>query len=249
MQDHDEAVRLNKYIASCGITSRRGADDLISAGRVQVNGQTVDGPGLKIVPGQDSVSVDGKAVRQQQRDITLIIHKPVQTVTTMNDPQGRKTVLSLLPPDIRKLRPVPVGRLDFFSEGLLIMTTDGDLCHRLTHPRHHQPKVYEIIVRPAVTPEQIRQIEAGMTLAEGEKLAPVRVRTFNPRRDSQMLQLTLSQGVNRQIRRMCRDLDLTVLKLRRVRQGPVLLDKLKPGEWRELTGEELRDLRTSVGLG
>lgn len=247
MTKQNEAVRLNKYIASCGVTSRRGADELINAGRVTVNGVSVDGPGLKVTE-EDAVAVDGKRIEPQKRDITIAVHKPVQTVTTMNDPQGRKTVLSLLPPEIRKLRPVPVGRLDFFSEGLLLMTTDGDLCHRLTHPSYHQPKVYEVIVRPAVTESQIHTMRSGMKLAEGEKLAPVRVRTFNPRRDSQMLELTLSQGINRQIRRMCRDLGLTVLKLRRVRQGPVLLDSLKPGQWREITGRELKDLRASAGL-
>lgn len=241
----DESIRLNKFLAQCGLASRRGADDLITQGRVTVNGAKGE-PGMRVTA-DDAVELDGTPVRQRSRDVTLILHKPVEVVTTLFDPQGRKTVMDLLPDDLRKLRPSPVGRLDFYSEGLLLMTTDGDLCNRLTHPRHHQEKMYEAWVRGKVADNSLSIMRQGMRLKEGEQLAPVGVEAA-PQAGNTLLTLTLSQGVNRQIRRMCRDLGLTVLKLRRVRQGRMELKNLQPGQFRLIEGAELAGLRKSVGL-
>lgn len=248
---HDQPLtRLNKYIAQCGITSRRGADDLVFAGRVKVNGQIADSPGIKVDNSNDCVEVDNKPIGLSKRakDLTIILNKPIETVTTVKDPQGRQTVLDLLPAGVRKLRPFPVGRLDYFSEGLLLLTTDGELCHRLTHPKWHLPKVYQVTIRGTVSDKAVKAMEAGMQLSNGDTLAPVKVVRKKPVAGTQSIELTLIQGLNRQIRRMCDDFDLTILRLHRVKQGPLSLGNLKRGAWRELTQTELAALKKAVKL-
>ncbi|MDD3313287.1 pseudouridine synthase [Pseudodesulfovibrio sp.] len=245
-----ELIRLNKFLAQSGIASRRGADEMVFAGRVAINGVTADSPGAKVDPGRDKVAVDGKPVALPGASgaVTLMLHKPIETVTTAKDPQGRRTVLDLLPKDIREMRPFPVGRLDFYSEGLLLLTTDGDLCHRLTHPKWHLPKVYEVTIRGGVPRQAIETMRTGMTLADGTRLASAKIVAQKPVAGAQVLEITLIQGVNRQIRRMCQELGLTILRLFRVRQGPLKLGGLKNGQWRELTPDELSALRGAVGL-
>lgn len=249
MSQNSTKIRLNKYIAQCGIASRRGADDLVFAGKVLVNGEVADSPGIK-VGDADLVQVDGRTITLPgtEGDITIMLNKPVETVTTANDPQGRKTVLDLLPNKIKKLRPFPVGRLDFFSEGLLLLTTDGDLCYRLTHPKYHLPKVYTVTIRGTVPQKAIQSMQSGMTLPEGDKLAPVKVRARKPVAGTQTLELTLIQGINRQIRRMCDYFGLTILRLHRIKQGPLELGNLKCGTWRELSASELKALKQAVKL-
>ncbi|GAB7022794.1 pseudouridine synthase [Salidesulfovibrio brasiliensis] len=245
----DNSIRLNKFLAMNGIASRRGADELVFNGRVTVNGSVADSPGIKVDPAKDAVLFDGKAVGTPPEDsVTVMLHKPTQVVTTVSDPEGRTTVMDLLPESFRKQRLFPVGRLDFFSEGLLLLTTDGELCHRLTHPSYHLPKVYAVTVRGLAPGEAIDTMKKGMTLKEGEKLAPVQVRVRPPRDGKQTLILTLHQGINRQIRRMFRDLDLTILRLKRVRQGPLELGSLPSGKWQKVSGAELESLRAAVGL-
>jgi len=242
---------MNKALAMAGVCSRRAADELISQGRVKVNGEPVE-PGQKIDPAKDVVEVDGKRIdvhRPQESELLyLLMNKPVRVVTTAKDPQGRKTVIDMLPPKYARQRVFPVGRLDFFSEGLLLLTNDGDLANRLMHPRWHLEKIYEVTVRGQVPEESLWTMRNGMTLAEGEKLAPVKVRATELEHGRTRLTLTLIQGVNRQIRRMCRDLNLTILTLKRIRQGPVLLKGLRPGEVRELTANEAAALRKAVEL-
>lgn len=250
MSDSPKLIRLNKFIAQCGVASRRGADELVFQSRVHVNGEAADSPGIKVNPETDTVRVNGQLIElpSSESDITILLNKPVETVTTVNDPQNRKTVLELLPASIRKLRPFPVGRLDYFSEGLLLLTTDGDLCYRLTHPKWHLPKVYQVTIRGSVSQQAIKTMQSGMTLEEGEKIAPVKVVAHKPMAGAQVIELTLFQGINRQIRRMCRDLGLTILRLHRVKQGPISLDKLKPGTWRELSAQEVLKLKKAVKL-
>jgi len=245
-----DLIRLNKFLAQSGVASRRGADEMVFAGRVAVNGVTAESPGAKVAPGRDAVTLDGNPVSLPGGDegITLMLHKPVEIVTTAKDPQGRQTVLDLLPEKIRDMRPFPVGRLDFYSEGLLLLTTDGDLCHRLTHPKWHLPKVYEVTIRGLVSREALETMRKGMTLEDGTRLASATVVAQNPVAGTQTIEITLIQGLNRQIRRMCQELGLTILRLCRVRQGPLTLGKLKRGEWRELTGDELTALKRAVGL-
>ena len=246
-------MRINKFLSECGVASRRGADALIAEGRVMLNGVTVAEPGVRVDAVDDVVLVDGRRVaplREQAhgQDVTLMLHKPVQVVTTARDPQGRPTVFDILPEKYRKMRLLHVGRLDYFSEGLLLLTTDGSLCNRLIHPRWHLPKVYHVLVRGVVREDSLNAMRAGMTLAEGETLAPVEVAVIRADQSGTLLEMTLLQGLNRQIRRMCRDCGLTVLKLIRVQQGPLELGGLKTGEARPLTTDEVRTLRSAVGL-
>jgi len=248
LSENNSSVRLNKFIAQCGITSRRGADDLVFAGKVKVNGTTADSPGIKVDPGVDVVEVNGvKLSEPPSKGITLLFHKPVEVVTTVKDPQGRETVMDFLPDDVKDLRPFPVGRLDFFSEGLLLMTTDGDLCHRLTHPKWHLPKVYDVTIRGTIPDSAVAEMRSGMVL-DGDKVAPAKIRLKKPLAGSQVMEITLIQGINRQIRRMCEQLGLTILRLRRVQQGPISLGTLKRGQWRPLDAKELAELRKAVRL-
>ncbi len=249
--DDNASLRLNKALAEAGVCSRRQADALIAAGRVSVNGVAVTELGCKIVPGRDILAVDGRPVDRAVSDapLTLLLNKKPGVVTTARDPEGRPTVFDGLPGAYRSRRLFPVGRLDFFSEGLLLLTTDGELAFRLTHPRWHVPKRYMVTVRGHVTARTCDIMAGGMTLAEGEKLAPVRARlSARLAADRFVLEMELNQGINRQIRRMCRDLGLTVLRLVRVAQGPLELGDLAPGECREPTAGELAALRKAVGL-
>lgn len=273
--EENRGVRLNKALADAGLCSRRKADELVFAGRVTVNGVPADSPGLR-VSASDRVSVDGRPIRLRPTGgadaknaarpgktdkagecwipCWLMLHKPVGVVSTAHDPEGRQTVLDFVPPAWKERRLFPVGRLDYFSEGLILLTDDGELAHRLSHPRWHLPRCYEVLVRPeegVFLPDALRRMGRGMTLEEGEHLAPVKAVEL-PARPGMgrgvLLGLTLRQGLNRQIRRMCRDLGLTVLKLRRISQGPLNLGSLRPGEVRALSGEEVAALRRAVGL-
>ena len=240
-------VRLNKVIAAAGLCSRRKADELILAGQVRINGTLEENPARRVLPG-DRIAVNDRELAAAQEYYYLLLHKPVQTVCTVNDPEGRPTVMAYLPPEVRHLRLYPVGRLDYFSEGLLLLTNDGELAQRLTHPRHHQPKTYEVLIRGSVPETALAVMRRGMRLDEGQALLPVDVEAKTAENGNTLLRMVLRQGVNRQIRRMCRDLGLTILRLRRVAQGPLALGNLKPGAARALTIGEVADLRQSVGL-
>ena len=240
-------VRLNKAIAAAGLCSRRKADELILAGQVRINGTLEENPARRVLPG-DRIAVNDRELAAAQEYYYLLLHKPVQTVCTVNDPEGRPTVMAYLPPEVRHLRLYPVGRLDYFSEGLLLLTNDGELAQRLTHPRHHQPKTYEVLIRGSVPETALAVMRRGMRLDEGQALLPVDVEAKTAENGNTLLRMVLRQGVNRQIRRMCRDLGLTILRLRRVAQGPLALGSLRPGAARALAPGEVAGLRQSVGL-
>lgn len=236
----DGSVRINKFIASTGVCSRRRADELIAEGRVTWNGRPAQ-PGDRVAS-SDKVCIDGRGIQEEESRICLMLHKPVQVVSTARDPQGRRTVLDFVPEKYRHLRLYPVGRLDYFSEGLLLLTNDGALAQRLTHPSHNQTKVYQVLVRGAVTERILRLFRQGMTLQEGDKVAPCEVEARSLQRETE-LTMTLHQGLNRQIRRMCRDAGLTVLRLKRIAEGPLSLGRLQPGEVRELSRQEVAALK------
>lgn len=241
-------IRLNKALAHAGYCSRRAADELIAAGKVQVNGKQAEaGQQVSLT---DQIKVEGKPVKLNINEPYryIMLHKPVHVVSTAKDPQNRQTVLDILPENLRYSRVYPVGRLDYFSEGLLLLTDDGELTFRLTHPGWHIPRVYEVKVRGVVEEAKLQTMRAGMTLQEGEKLAPVEVEVEAVERGDSVLKLILHQGINRQIRRMCRDLDLTILYLRRVEIGPLKLGALPLGEARRLTEQEINLLYKALKL-
>ncbi|WP_291322686.1 pseudouridine synthase [Desulfonatronospira sp.] len=240
-------LRLNKALARAGICSRRDADGLIFSGRVKINDEVVMKPGTRVDPARDRLSLDGRLLSLdteiERSPVYVMLNKPVQVVTTMQDPGGRTSVTDLLPAALNKLRLFPVGRLDYFSQGLLILTNDGDLAHSLTHPSKKIPKVYKVRLRGDLTRGKLHYMRRGMVLQEGVNLAPVEVKILQKKNDTVLAKMTLIQGVNRQIRRMCRDLDLVILSLVRISQGPLSLGKLKSGEWRYLKPREVRMLQ------
>ncbi len=243
-------LRLNKAIAMAGVCSRRKADELIQKGVVRVNGKVVTELGLRISQYSDEISVEGKKInlpaQMQEANVYIMLHKPIQVVSTAHDPEGRKTVLDILPAQMSKARVYPVGRLDYFSEGLLLLTNDGELTHRLTHPSYHIPKYYEVLVREEPTKEMLASMQKGMKLEDGTVLASVDAKVDE--QNSRLLLLVLHQGINRQIRRMCQELGLTILTLRRVAIGEIHLGGLAKGSARNLTLPEVSWLKKQVGL-
>lgn len=233
--------RLNKAIAASGYCSRRRADALIKAGKIKVNGLACDDLARRVGPA-DEITIDGKRISARGGNIYLLLNKPVGVVSTAKDPQKRKTVLDLLPDKYRRLRPFPVGRLDYFSEGLLILTNDGDFANRLMHPRFHLAKEYEVIVRGVTSEKILSDFRSGMILADGQKLMPVKARAERLPDGNTRFRLELRQGINRQIRRMCEKHGLVILKLRRIRQGSLELGDLPPGKLRALTPAEISNL-------
>jgi len=232
-------VRLQKFLAHAGIASRRSAEDLIAGGRVRVNGKVVSKLGSLVAAG-DRVELDGRLVALPQRARYLVLHKPVKVMTTMRDPEGRRTVASLIPREMGRV--VPVGRLDYDSAGVLLLTDDGDLAHVLTHPKFGVEKTYRAVVTGRLLPEDLRALVEGIRLAEGRaRPAKVRVVRTGPQRSE--LDVTIHEGKNRQIRRMFEATDHPVVALTRLRFGPIALGELLPGHWREATAREVAALR------
>ena len=230
-------MRLNAYLARAGVASRRGADELIAAGRVTVNGAR--GELSMFVERGDDVRVDGRRVDAQPLRHVLL-HKPRDTITTARDPQGRQTVVDLVGGDVRV---VPVGRLDRETSGVLLLTNDGPLAHRLAHPRYEVEKVYVADVEGEPGDDVVRTLAAGVELEDG-RTAPARVRRLG----SSQLELALHEGRNRQVRRMLDAVGHPVRRLRRTRYAGLDTGRLRPGEWRELTRGEVASLRRRVGL-
>jgi 23S rRNA pseudouridine2605 synthase len=230
-------MRLNAYLARAGVASRRAADELIKAGRVRVNGE--QGELNTFVGSGDVVEVDGRPVGKQ-RLAYLLLNKPAGVVTTARDPQGRPTVVALVP---REPRVVPVGRLDADTTGALLLTNDGQLAHRLAHPRYRVDKVYEVDVEGDPSPETLLRLEQGIELDDG-RTAPARARRLGRGR----VELTLHEGRKHQVKRMLEAVGHPVTHLHRSRYAGLDLKSLAPGEWRELTREEVAALRRLVGL-
>jgi len=235
-----EPIRLQKYLAERGVASRRSAEELILAGRVTVNGRRAT-IGMSVDPQDDLVAVDRKNLGQQRdRPAYLMLHKPRGYVTTMNDPHATRAVAELVAG--YPVRTFPVGRLDKDSEGLLLMTNDGALANALTHPASHVPKVYRVTLRGQASDEQRDKLSAGIVL-DGRRTQPIELRVLVEEPERTVLQLTLREGRNRQIRRMCEALGLEVLRLKRTALGPLKLGLLPAGQWRELTAEEVKRLK------
>jgi 23S rRNA pseudouridine2605 synthase len=229
-------MRLNAYLARSGVASRRASDELIKAGRVTVNGEA--GQLNTFVGAADRVEVDGRPVAPQQLAYVLL-HKPAGVVTTAKDPRGRPTVVELVRHEVRV---VPVGRLDADTTGALVLTNDGPLAHRLAHPRYGVEKVYEVDVDAEVPDESLRRLREGIDLDDG-RTAPARVRRLGPGR----LELTLQEGRKHQVKRMCKAVGMPVTRLHRSRYAGLELGTLEPAAWRELTEDEVDQLRAATG--
>jgi len=240
----DSGIRLQKILSAAGRASRRAAESLIEAGRVTVNGETITALGSRADPVRDDIRLDGRRVGLPAVRRYLVLNKPRGYVTTRRDPQHRRTVLDLIP-DVTEYV-YPVGRLDYDSEGLLLLTNDGDLAARLTHPRHGVPRVYEATVRGVPTEARLRRLAVGVPV-DGRRAAPAGVRLlanpFAKRSDESRVRIVLREGRNRQVRRMLEAIGHPVRRLRRVELGPLRLGRLRPGAVRELRAGEVAALQ------
>lgn len=234
----DNQIRLQKFLSECGVASRRKAEDLIAAGKVKVNGRIAT-VGDKINPKKDSVTVFGKKVVKVKKNTYIMLHKPRGFITTLSDEMGRKCVAQLVA-DVGT-RVYPVGRLDRDSEGLLLLTDDGEFANALTHPSKHVPKTYRVTVRPSITEEQITALTTGVEI-DGRMTLPSEVRVISKQEGRVVLEIIIYEGRNRQIRKMCEALGLEVARLKRTQIGSVKLGMLKQGDWRNLTEEEVHKL-------
>ncbi|MGH2356261.1 MAG: pseudouridine synthase, partial [Chloroflexota bacterium] len=231
-----DRLRLQKVLARAGVASRRHAEDLIREGRVRVNGRVVNELGTRADPAVDVISVDGTRVRQPGEAFYLALHKPAGYLTTADDPQGRPAVMSLVPP-LPGL--FPIGRLDAESEGLLLLTSDGEWAHHVSHPRFGCAKEYVVEVAGRPTPGELARLRRPMPLAPGEWTTGAEVRVVDTLPGRTLLRIVLHEGRNRQIRRMLDAIGYSVAHLIRVRVGAVDLGALQPGEWRHLTWDEI----------
>jgi 23S rRNA pseudouridine2605 synthase len=246
-------ARLQKVLAAAGIASRRRAERLILEGRVSVNGRVVRSLGNKVEPSRDRIVVDGKVVRLPETHSYLLVNKPAGVLTTVTDPFNRPTVIDLVKQQVadaegQRRRLYPIGRLDLESEGLLLLTDDGELTNRVTHPSTGLEKEYLVRVRGELTAPKLEVLRQGLVL-EGKRTAPATVTVV--RREgpaTALLRFILHEGRKRQVRKMCAAVGLEVLRLVRVRVGPITLGSLRPGQCRELTPLEVTHLRRAVGL-
>jgi 23S rRNA pseudouridine2605 synthase len=231
--------RLQKIISAAGVTSRRAAEELITEGRVRVNGKVVTELGTKADASRDHIKVDGKLINPRQQPTYIMLNKPAGFVTTMSDPEGRPTVQDLLKGV--KTRVYPVGRLDFNTEGLLLLTNDGDFAHLITHPKHEFPKTYLAKVKGVLDDRQIELLEKGMFLQDG-KTAPAKVKKVRKEEANSWVEITIHEGRKRQVRRMFDHVGRSVIKLKRVRTGGLSLGDLAEGSFRHLTSAEVKGL-------
>jgi 23S rRNA pseudouridine2605 synthase len=238
-----EEMRLQKFLSRAGVASRRAAEELIRGGRVHVNGVAVTELGTRIDPDRDRVEVDGRRVTTAT-PVWIALHKPRGYVSTRSDPQGRPTIYDLLPRRLSRL--FHVGRLDIDSEGLLLLTNQGDLANRLLHPRHGIDRVYEVVVTGTVTEAERKQLLDGVALEDGLARAVAIEKRIPPNSGLDRLRITLREGRKREVRRMFRAIGHPVRRLRRLRYGPISLGRMKPGAWRRLTTAEIAALEASV---
>lgn len=241
----DNKIRLQKHLAECGVASRRKAEELIEAGKVKINGHIAE-LGAKVDPKRDKVTVRGKAVVPVNEKVYIMLNKPRGFVTTMSDELGRKTVSDLVADAGNRI--FPVGRLDRDSEGLLIMTNDGDFANKLTHPSSHVNKTYRVTVKGVAEEEQLLKMKEGIVL-DGRKTLPCDCFVAERKPDRTVLIFVLSEGRNRQIRRMCEEVGLEVLRLKRTEIAGVKLGMLPQGKWRPLNEREMRRLTSITQKG
>jgi 23S rRNA pseudouridine2605 synthase len=233
-----EPVRLQKFLANAGVASRRKAEELILAGRVTINDVRITELGTRVDPDRDRVAVDHKRI--ESSPITWIaLHKPAGYLTSRGDPHGRPTIYDLLPPESRGL--FYVGRLDYDTEGLVLLTNDGDTAHRLQHPRFQVARVYEATIEGRLTDQEAQRLKSGVTLEDGP--AHVLEIEIRSRGDSSKVRVTLAEGRKREVRRLFDAVGHSVIRLKRLRYGPISLGDLEPGTWRRCTAAEITELQ------
>jgi 23S rRNA pseudouridine2605 synthase len=237
--------RLNRAIAATGFCSRRRADELIATGKVIVNGKVITDFNHAVDLEQDNLVVEGRRLKAKKLEY-IVLYKPQGVVTTCNDEMGRESIIELLPRTLSHLK--PVGRLDMDSEGLIILTNDGDLAQSLAHPSQHVYKRYEALVEGRITDAALKQLAQGMRLDDGFTL-PAETCLINRSEDESIFEIAIREGRNRQIRRMCARLGYPVNRLVRVAIGGLQLGEMEPGEWRHLTVREIKALKTGLLSG
>ena len=236
----EEKMRLQKYLALCGVASRRSAENLILDGRVSVNGVTVTELGTKVTR-KDKVAFDGKEVSYETQKIYIAVNKPVGYLSSVSDDRGRKTVVDLVKNDFTE-RLYPVGRLDYDTEGLIFLSNDGDFTYAVTHPKHNVNKTYEAVLKGKLTEDEIFSLCKGVDI-EGFVTSPALVDVIDERDGKSIVNITIHEGKNRQVRKMFEAVGHRVLKLKRISVGKVKLGNLKPGQWRHLNEREINGLR------
>lgn len=235
-----EEIRLNKYISDCGVMSRRAAEKAIQSGEIRVNGERVE-VGRKIIVGIDKVTYKGREVkRDSERKVYVMLYKPRGYVTTMNDEQGRKCIPELVA-DV-PVRVYPCGRLDMDSEGLLLLTNDGEVAQRLMHPRNHVEKIYHVRVKGEIEQEKIKALNSPMKI-DGTEIMPVKVTIISRKDGETALKFVLTEGRNRQIRKMCEQVGIEIKRLKRIAIGEINIGMLTPGKWKYLNHNEAEYLR------
>ena len=236
-------IRIQKVIAEAGISSRRAAERLLQQGRIVVNGQVINELGTKVDPARDHIRVDGKLIPHSQPKVYMMLHKPQGCVSTLNDPEGRRTIKDFF--HASSLRLYPVGRLDFNTEGLILLTNDGDFAAQLLHPRSHVPRTYVAKISGILTDQIMAQLRKGVALEDGVT-APCRINKLKKLSTNSWLEITLFEGKKRQIRRMMESVGCSVIRLRRIGFGSLRIGTLPPGQSRPLETGELRELRTTL---
>jgi 23S rRNA pseudouridine2605 synthase len=236
-----EEIRIQKYMSDCGVMSRRAAEDEIRAGRIYINGKPA-GLGQKVLCGRDEIKYNGKIIipLKSVNKVYIMLNKPVGYVTTLSDDRGRKCVAELVT-DIGT-RVYPCGRLDMESEGLLLLTNDGDLANKLTHPGHNIPKIYHVRISSEIMPEQLRALGQTMII-DDYKIAPVLVTIVTRKEGFTILRMELQEGRNRQIRKMCDLVGLDIVRLQRIAVGDITLGDLKTGKWKMLNANQIKYLK------
>lgn len=234
----DNKIRLQKFLSEAGVCSRRKAEEYITAGKIKVNGRVAT-LGDKVDPIRDKIMMSGKRILPGKTKMYIMLHKPRGYVTTLKDEMGRKCVEELV--QDAGVRLFPVGRLDRNSEGLLLMTNDGEFANKLTHPSRHVAKVYRVTVREKVTEEQAGRLAGGLMI-DGKRTLPCDVNILDAKEERSVLNIVLYEGRNRQIRKMCEEVGLTVIRLKRTEIAGVKLGMLPQGKWRELNEKEMKHL-------
>ncbi|HEY8298088.1 MAG TPA: pseudouridine synthase [Candidatus Baltobacteraceae bacterium] len=236
----NDKIRLQKFLAHAGVASRRAAEELIARGKVRVNGKIVRELGTSVGP-EDRVDVSGTPVALQTEATYLVLNKPFGVMTTMYDPQGRRTVADLIPKGVPRV--VPVGRLDYDTGGVLLLTNDGELANVLTHPRFGVEKLYRAIIQGRLLPDEVARLQSGVLL-DDSRAAGALLRVVAARRETSVVDITVHEGKNRQVRRMFEAVGHEVISLTRLHFGPIKLGDLAPGDTRPLLPRELSALRT-----